>query len=147
MQNPLWHLGNLVAMVILRSSHIMMTLIFGASSEAPSTGERRTPICDIVNSANACATDLCRLLQADVTDPEGRWALTHCHIRNDIDPQVTRRMIRSDLHRLYGSTNMRIFRVLETGPEWQLWVTMELPAAGYYEEVAKSQANLLVSND
>ena len=147
MQNPLWHLGNLVAMVILRSSHIMMTLIFGASSEAPSTGERRTPICDIVNSANACATDLCRLLQADVTDPEGRWALIHCHIQNDVDPQQVRRMIRSDLRRLYGSTNMRIFRVLETGPEWQLWVTMELPAAGYYEEVAEAQANLLVSND
>ena len=147
MQNPLWHMGNLVSMVILRTSHLMITVIFGASSRAPSTGERHTPICDIVNSANAVATDLCHLLQADVTDPEGRWALTHCHIRNDIDPQVTRRMIRSDLHRLYGSTNMRIFRVLEDGPEWQLWVTMELPAAGYYEEVAEAQANLLVSND
>ena len=56
-------------------------------------------------------------------------------------------MIRSDLHRLYGSTNMRMLRLLENGPEGQLWVTMELPAAGYYEEVAEAQANLLVSND
>ena len=42
---------------------------------------------------------------------------------------------------------MIMFRMLEYGPEWQLWVTMELPAAGYYEEVAEAQANLLVSND
>ena len=124
----------------------MMTVFFRARPEE-STGERRTPICDIVNSANACATDLCRLLQAECNYPEGRWALLHCHIRNDVDPQQVRRMIRFCLHRLYGATNMRMFRVLENGPWWQLWATMELPAAGYYEGVAEAQANLLVSDD
>ena len=137
MVDILWHFSILISLIILHPLHTFMSVVLACSSDEACTGGA-TPMCDIMDAANATGSFICELLRADVHDGSGRWGLLHvCEAA--IPSDFPRAIIRRDLHRAYGGLNMRAFRPMASSPDWQLFVVLETPYPGFELRVARAK--------